>query len=49
MSPKALKTEHAGAKNGGGYYGTRWAAKRLSKTKRRRESAAIIRRALAAR
>lgn len=34
---KALKTEHAGAKNGGGYYGLRVDAKRLSRKKRRQQ------------
>ncbi len=35
--PKVKKTEHAGAKNGGGHHGTRAEAKALSRTKRRRE------------
>jgi hypothetical protein len=30
-----IKTEHAGAKNGGGYWGERAEAKQLSKRKRR--------------
>ncbi len=34
---KRLKTEHAGAKNGGGYWGTRAEAKRKSNKVRRRE------------
>lgn len=46
---KVLKTEHAGAKNGGGYYGKRVEAKAMSRRKRRRDSARIIRRELAAR
>jgi len=32
---KSIKTEHSGAKNGGGYWGTRAAAKRRSKKRRR--------------
>lgn len=35
MGGKALKTEHSGAKNGGGMWGTREEAKTLSKTERR--------------
>jgi len=30
-----IKTEHAGAKNGGGYWGLRVVAKSVSRTKRR--------------
>lgn len=38
----SLKTEHAGAKNGGGYWGPREVAKRLSrKLRRRRDRIAI--------
>jgi len=33
--PKIMKTEHTGAKNGGGYWGTRAAAKQISKKRRR--------------
>jgi hypothetical protein len=33
--PKMMKTEHTGAKNGGGYWGTRAAAKQISKKRRR--------------
>lgn len=32
-----IKTEHAGAKNGGGYWGPRAWAKYISRKKRRRE------------
>lgn len=32
---KKLKTEHAGAKNGGGYWGPRYFAKEVSRKKRR--------------
>jgi hypothetical protein len=32
------KTEHSGAKNGGGYWGTREEAKKLSKKLRREKS-----------
>ena len=34
---RAVKTEHAGAKNSGGYWGTRVEAKAISKVLRRRE------------
>jgi hypothetical protein len=34
----AIKTEHDGAKNGGGYWGARAVAKRVSKKLRRRAS-----------
>lgn len=34
--PKATKTEHNGAKNGGGYWGPRDIAKQYSKKRRRR-------------
>ncbi len=33
----AEKTEHSGAKNGGGFWGTRKRAKQFSKTKRRHQ------------
>jgi hypothetical protein len=33
---KVTKTEHAGAKNGGGYWGKRAEAKEVSNSKRRR-------------
>jgi len=33
---KALKTEHNGAKNGGGYWGHRATAKKISKKVRRK-------------
>ncbi|HUC95671.1 MAG TPA: hypothetical protein VMR76_01790 [Candidatus Saccharimonadia bacterium] len=33
--PKIIKTEHAGAKNGGGYWGTRATAKQITKKRRR--------------
>lgn len=38
MSNRIRKTEHAGAKNGGGYWGKRHEAKTLSKRIRRAES-----------
>ena len=41
--PKPKKTEHAGAKNGGGFWGTREEAKTLSKRQRRVNSKKIIR------
>lgn len=37
-----IKTEHAGAKNGGGYWGTREEAKRESDSKRRRDDRAEV-------
>ncbi|HXH75193.1 MAG TPA: hypothetical protein VNJ08_09530 [Bacteriovoracaceae bacterium] len=40
---KKLKTEHAGAKNGGGHWGTRHEAKSLTKKLRRIRNRAIIR------
>ena len=40
----AIKTEHAGAKNGGGYWGKRAEAKRRSKRLRRKEERKSIRR-----
>lgn len=39
---KKLKTEHSGAKNGGGHWGDREEAKSLSKSARRRNSKKII-------
>jgi hypothetical protein len=33
--PKRVRTEHGGAKNGGGYYGPRAVAKAVSKKYRR--------------
>jgi hypothetical protein len=36
------KTEHAGAKNGGGYYGTRVEAKAESRVKRRHDDRAAV-------
>ena len=38
MSNRIRKTEHVGAKNGGGYWGKRHEAKSLSKKIRRAES-----------
>jgi hypothetical protein len=38
-----IKPEHSGAKNGGGYWGTREEAKRLSKKARRGEDHAAVR------
>ncbi len=38
MSNRITKTEHAGAKNGGGYWGKRHDAKTLSKKIRRAHS-----------
>lgn len=35
---KVTKTEHAGAKNGGGHWGKREEAKKLSKKSRRKNS-----------
>jgi hypothetical protein len=43
VSPRAwIKTEHAGAKNGGGHWGSREEAKELSKVARRHADAAAI-------
>lgn len=39
---KKLKTEHAGAKNGGGHWGKRVEAKTLSKRTRRANSKQIV-------
>jgi hypothetical protein len=41
-----IKTEHAGAKNGGGHYGRREEAKRLSRPRRRANGKQEIREAL---
>jgi hypothetical protein len=38
----SLKTEHAGAKNGGGYFGRRARAKTASRTKRRHDDKAEV-------
>ena len=40
---RRIRTEHAGAKNGGGYWGTREEAKRGSKRARRATGKAICR------
>jgi hypothetical protein len=40
----AIKTEHAGAKNGGGYWGKRAEAKRRSRRLRRKEDRKSARR-----
>lgn len=40
--PRKLKTEHGGAKNGGGYWGTRQEAKELSRKKRRVDDQVIV-------
>ena len=37
---KGFKTEHSGAKNGGGHWGTRHEAKKLSKKLRRQKAKA---------
>lgn len=42
-----IKTEHAGAKNRGGYYGKREEAKRVCRSKRRANSKREIREQLA--
>ncbi len=39
----SLKTEHAGAKNGGGYFGRRAQAKAESRAKRRHDDKAQVR------
>lgn len=39
---KKIKTEHNGAKNGGGYWGKRAEAKRISKKLRRAASKKIV-------
>ncbi len=39
LMPKTMKTEHAGAKNDGGYWGPRVDAKRRSRKLRRHEDA----------
>lgn len=40
---RKLKTEHAGAKNGRGYFGRRAVAKQISRKQRRVEGAKLIR------
>ena len=40
---RTMKTEHAGAKNGGGFWGTRAEAKQSSKRRRRISAKAEIR------
>lgn len=40
---RKLKTEHAGAKNGGGYWGHRNDAKRFSRKARRRREREMLR------
>lgn len=42
MSNRIIKTEHAGAKNGGGYWGKRHEAKVLSKRVRRAQSRRLV-------
>ena len=42
----AIRTEHAGAKNGGGYWGKRAEAKRRCRRLRRKEDRKSIRRGL---
>jgi hypothetical protein len=46
MSLGKIKTEHAGAKNGGGHWGHRNDAKAISKKQRRKGSKKIIRTAM---
>lgn len=46
MATKEKKTEHAGAKNGGGFWGKREEAKASSKSARRIGSKRIIRKEL---
>lgn len=43
MSSRMKKTEHSGAKNGGGYWGPRSEAKKESKKLRRRNAKRIVR------
>jgi len=43
---KKIKTEHAGAKNGGGWWGPRVEAKGKSRRKRRQEDRLLAREAL---
>lgn len=45
----AIKTEHAGAKNGGGFWGPRADAKLICKRKRRAEDRKVARAAKTAR
>jgi hypothetical protein len=42
MANAKLKTEHAGAKNGGGHWGPRADAKRYSKRRRRQQDKTLI-------
>lgn len=42
---KGMRTEHAGAKNGGGFFGPRADAKRASRKRRRRADHAAVREA----
>ena len=42
MGGKALRTEHVGGKDGGGFWGTREEAKSLSKVERRKVGKEII-------
>jgi hypothetical protein len=44
---KRIKTEHAGAKNGGGYWGKRAEAKAVCKSLRRRLGKTLVRKELA--
>jgi hypothetical protein len=44
--PKNIKTEHSGAKNGGGHWGKREEAKRLSKKLRRSTGRKVVRKEL---
>jgi len=48
MASKIVKTEHAGAKNGGGYWGDRKEAKTICDKQRRTNAKAIIREAIIA-
>lgn len=42
MALKVMKTEHAGAKNGGGFWGRRVEAKAVSRKARRRNDKAAV-------
>lgn len=42
LDARHIKTEHAGAKNGGGYWGRRLDAKRISRKARRMNDKKII-------
>lgn len=46
MSKHSLKTEHSGAKNGGGAHDTRETAKKTSKKRRRANGKAEVRKEL---